>query len=332
MNVINTLNWIGIGLLGIYTALLIFSPTKGLDAAGKGMQQGFMLVAIIALLVLVGLNLLPYRWSKITTFVLLLSPIWLQVLDRAWMAIRPLVVHDPYAGQGDGSYWFPDEQRRKIGRAIADGEVEKLRELLREPVPLLNDYDNEDSLSLLDFAAMKASYPYHGHTDRMIACMQLLVEAGAQVKTEGSTRKPPHLQNISNCKPEVLAFLLRHGADPNAVDVQGIPVLYGAIRSGGMEEAAERVRLLLESGADPNALYPYPDQNQYSSPLLYAASFAAWDACLSLIEHGAQVDYQMPQGPNLDTFLQELKEENGQYPEYLPESFYKLVNLVSTPN
>lgn len=78
MKTITIINWI---LIGLYGALLVFTfiniNRPGNDAAGRGMESGFIVVGIILLAGLVGLNLMPYRASKITALVVAGLPILL---------------------------------------------------------------------------------------------------------------------------------------------------------------------------------------------------------------------------------------------------------------
>ncbi|MFD2574248.1 hypothetical protein ACFSUS_26675 [Spirosoma soli] len=71
MKIITTTNWV---LISLYAILLVFTlfniNRSGNDAAGRGMESGFLFIGIILLAGLVGLNLMPYRATKITALVL----------------------------------------------------------------------------------------------------------------------------------------------------------------------------------------------------------------------------------------------------------------------
>lgn len=79
MKIVAIINWVLIGLIGLillYGTTLINSQP---DAAGKGVETTLFVVALFVLLVLAGMNLLPYTWVKITALLielLVLLLIW----------------------------------------------------------------------------------------------------------------------------------------------------------------------------------------------------------------------------------------------------------------
>jgi len=87
---------------------------------------------------------------------------------------------------------------------------------------------------------------------------------------------------------EVLAQI-ELGADVNAVDFTGNAALHAAVKS----KSIETVRLLLEHGADVNAL-----GNFNLTPLKYASNTRnpSIDICRLLLEHGADVDQGLEDG------------------------------------
>lgn len=56
-------------------------PSKDADAAGRGMGQFIYVVAIVALVLLLILNFLPYKWAKYTVAGLVAVPILFVVLS-----------------------------------------------------------------------------------------------------------------------------------------------------------------------------------------------------------------------------------------------------------
>jgi hypothetical protein len=68
--------------LGYLVAMETIFPAKGGDAAGRGMGQFIFVVAIVALVLLLILNFLPYKWAKYTAFWLVAVPILLWYLAR----------------------------------------------------------------------------------------------------------------------------------------------------------------------------------------------------------------------------------------------------------
>jgi ankyrin repeat protein len=89
-----------------------------------------------------------------------------------------------------------------------------------------------------------------------------------------------------------LAEMLKNGADPNAVDLKGRPVLYWAIANGHLKTA----EALIAGGADVNKV----DADSHWTLLMHAVYQAARDASRTkmvglLIEKGADVNLN-PQG------------------------------------
>ena len=71
MKIVTTANWILIGLYGILLIYTLLNLNRsGNDAAGRGMEQGFILLGAILLAGLVLLNPRPWRSAKITALVL----------------------------------------------------------------------------------------------------------------------------------------------------------------------------------------------------------------------------------------------------------------------
>ncbi|MBK6930928.1 MAG: hypothetical protein IPH12_08625 [Saprospirales bacterium] len=58
-------NWFCIGLLVLFVLVLLLDPNRnGGDAATKGIGSGLIAAAIIAIVILLGLNLSPWAWTR----------------------------------------------------------------------------------------------------------------------------------------------------------------------------------------------------------------------------------------------------------------------------
>ena len=123
-----------------------------------------------------------------------------------------------------------------------------------------------------------------------LECFETLLEHGAHIerppageytgKIEQLFLKPVmHLAAQLN-DPAYLASLLRHGGDPNALDVYGRKtIIHEAIRHGRMEN----VRLLVEAGADINA----QSEVSLATPLHRAVVVDEHEIAYYLLEQGA---------------------------------------------
>lgn len=79
MKIIAIANWVLIGLIGLISlhGTTLINPKP--DAAGQGVETALFVVAFVVLLILIGMNLLPYTWTKIAALLielLVLLLIW----------------------------------------------------------------------------------------------------------------------------------------------------------------------------------------------------------------------------------------------------------------
>ena len=73
---IRQVNWILIGIYLIYcVSQLLFSNWSGMDAAGRGMGKGFLMIYFCYVIVLAGLNLINAEWVSILVLVLAVIPV-----------------------------------------------------------------------------------------------------------------------------------------------------------------------------------------------------------------------------------------------------------------
>ncbi|KAK8137557.1 hypothetical protein PG984_003050 [Apiospora sp. TS-2023a] len=88
--------------------------------------------------------------------------------------------------------------------------------------------------------------------------------------------------------PKLVSFLLENGADANLADCYGITCLMTACSMKPV--ALDLVRILVEGGADVNAITEDPRSNCLNSALFNACSTAPVEVIRFLIASGAQVD------------------------------------------
>lgn len=293
VKIIAIFNWIVIGILALLVSAETLFPAKGGDAAGRGMGLAIYYLAIIALVVLLVLNLLPYNWAKYTAFAFVAVPfLWIQLMP-SWQKYKRRIK--------DAAEWakpiYEDPWRDRMARAVRDGEPEKLRQILEKQEARLNQ-DGE----LLGYAIGEASGASY-RPDEKRACVRLLFDAGARldsINSEVSMLMAP----AANGDAKMLRLLLEHGADANAQPPSfHCTALFEAL--GGYIEPEASVRTLLEFGADPNATAVFDDEDGPITPLIRAAVLERWNLCLILLEKGANPDFKTKQGKSLREFVQE---------------------------
>lgn len=75
MKLITNINWVMIGLYGLLVGYTLLNVNRsGNDAAGRGMETGFLFLGVFVLAALAGLNMLPYRFAKMTALLFLGLP------------------------------------------------------------------------------------------------------------------------------------------------------------------------------------------------------------------------------------------------------------------
>ncbi len=99
------------------------------------------------------------------------------------------------------------------------------------------------------------------------------------------------LMQSADESPETFQILLEFGADPNAVDDDGQSVLHHILEEPPIDTSI--LHLALEAGADPNA-----ETDISVTPLLWAVYVGDPGAVKQLLDYGARLDrtYAMDQG------------------------------------
>jgi hypothetical protein len=153
-----------------------------------------------------------------------------------------------------------------------------------------------------------------------IETVKLLLDTGLD---PNESRVPDGLDLINlviSDQPEadqVVRLLLEHGANPNAVDpATGETPIH---RAGA---DVETVRALVKHGADINQ----HKEGQMPAVVDFVIPGRHWDAAIYLVEIGADLDIQNPHGVSLDYYLAEWSK--GTYGDP-PEGFKRLSEAVA---
>jgi ankyrin repeat protein len=141
-------------------------------------------------------------------------------------------------------------------------------------------------------------------------CLRALLEAGSDPSTARlpDGRAPIHymIVDITPLGREAVVLLLQHGADPNAVD----PVTGDApIRMSGY--SPDLVRALIEAGAEMDRIQP----NGVTALVDFVGEWR-WESAQFLVERGARLEVVNEDGLSLDYYLESWKDSVfGEHPE-----------------
>jgi ankyrin repeat protein len=143
-----------------------------------------------------------------------------------------------------------------------------------------------------------------------LECVRALLEAGCDPTTTRmpDDRAPIHfmIADITPSGRKAVHLLLEHGADPNAVD----PITGNTpIRESG--DSPDLVRALVEAGAEVNRV-----QSNGVTALVDFVGRHHWESARYLVEQGARLDVVNEDGLSLDYYLQDWKDSVfGEQPE-----------------
>nr|WP_295922798.1 hypothetical protein [uncultured Dyadobacter sp.] len=306
LQIISFVNWIAITLLFVLVMAETLFPAKGGDAA-SAMGKGIYYLAIIVLILLLALNLMPFRWSKYLTFGLIVVPLaWIKFGSSVGKLKRTIT------GIIDAKPIFEDREREDMARAIFRSKPDRLRKYLKTQSRMQESAYAYPVLVL----AVKAAVNFADHPADRLACIQALLDAGVPIASRNTSEENLLFAPASMSNARVLAFLLANGADANSkVTDYGsgrrntVPVIFESM--GIASGALACVEALLAHGANPNALKPRDGDRLNVSVLLYAAERQRWDICALLIEKGADPHYVTSDGTSLGKYMAEAEPFNS---------------------
>ncbi|MGN7884706.1 hypothetical protein [Dyadobacter sp. 22481] len=203
LKIATVINWVVIGVLFTLVMLETLFPAKGGDAASS-MGKVFYYLAIFVLVVLITLNLLPFKWSRYTAFVLIAVPLfWTQFgssISRFKRGIVDMIEAKPF---------FEEKERDKMARAILNGKPDRLKKYIAEFGPQLRK--NAYGYPLLEMA-VKSSVFEHKNLEPHIACINALLDAGVPIRSENPDDQPIHYEPAEHGNPLILRLLLENKA------------------------------------------------------------------------------------------------------------------------
>ncbi|GAB4016447.1 hypothetical protein GCM10028773_09610 [Spirosoma koreense] len=288
MKFITYANWLLLVPSVLALAYFVFSRQSfASDPATRGLDRAVAIVGLIVLLMLALANFLPFRWTRITIFFLLLIPVSGSLISLLQTLATKIISSQTERKRYDGSYYFSDAEQRRLAQAIATQQLDQVRKQLQSPGLPLNG-SGKDQITLLDFAGMQAVI--HPDDPAALTCVELLLDKGALIEPAIPHHTPTHVLIGRGGSKALLTTLLNRGANPNATDPTNAnsPLLFTLMNAYGADRI-ENIRLLLARGADPNGLFPADARSWLAghTALQAAARQEYWDVCQLLLEHGA---------------------------------------------
>ena len=160
------------------------------------------------------------------------------------------------------------KQKRDIFEAASIGDTETIKQLLDKTPGLLNSF-SPDGFTPLGLAA------YFGY----LSPVKLLLDKGANpnIASNNQFKVAPIHSACAISNFDIAALLIRHGADVNAKQMQGVTALHSAAHNGQTKLS----KLLIDNGADINAKM---DNGQ--TPLFMANEQNFQETAELIIKHG----------------------------------------------
>ncbi|XP_022784981.1 palmitoyltransferase ZDHHC17-like isoform X2 [Stylophora pistillata] len=163
----------------------------------------------------------------------------------------PTQPEDPYSQHG-GAYYQPDYSQFDLVRATQYGIFDRCTELIEKEGVDVNTLDKEN-VSALHWAAI----------NNRIRIAEYFVKKGAIVDRKGGILDATPLHwAVRQGHLEMVVFLMKHGADPSSLDIEGCSCLHVAVQNSQMGVVA----YLISKGMDVDLL----DRNGMS-PLMWAS-------------------------------------------------------------
>ncbi|XP_028296257.1 ankyrin repeat and SOCS box protein 2-like isoform X3 [Gouania willdenowi] len=204
----------------------------------------------------------------------------------------------------------PKEEEEPLFKAIRDGDLMKVQDLLKLPETNLTIpnkqgwfsthqaafYGQSDCLQLLLSAQPRLTNQRtsHGESSLIVSvsreqlrCVQVLLENGADPDIPNSDNETPLYKACEKNNPAIVAALLHRGVAVNARCIQSCT----ALQEAATQNNVEICELLLKNGAK-HAL-----KNRFGlSPLFSAAQSGQTHALRCLLSHGADVNSEAADG------------------------------------
>jgi hypothetical protein len=157
---------------------------------------------------------------------------------------------------------------------------------------------------LLAFAITTINHSGQKPAERL-ECLRLLFQAGAKLASiDRGPGVPVHFAVADVGNAALLRLLLEQGADANAVHPYAKRhILFEAV--GSHQEPEATVKALRDAGAQPNALAKLDDGPGRVTPLWRAVELERWGVSATLIERGADLNFRAANGQTIRSLIDE---------------------------
>ncbi len=318
MKIAFLIGWGCLALELLFVASLFFTRNPGADAAGRGMVTGFG-VLVLPLLLISGALLFWGQKSSSKAF----QGVTLLVVALPFLIAGALWANNAINNAGDSVRAaheddFADPRLAALAKAIDGGEPKALELLLKSGGPIDWQARNQSNETLLGYAIRTPSAD--ADVDRHFEIVRMLLSHGAPLAGDPTYPGKPLLAAIFNndsaTSLTLLRTVLKAGVDPNTRDEDGLPLIHLTNSWQGVK----KVELLVEYGADLQALNNRPDRPKWTA-LMNAAYMQDWDLALYFLSHGISPDYKAPDGNTLASVLAERAAGYVSYHESPPPGY-----------
>lgn len=303
--ILNYIHWGAIIILSLLLSVMLYELLfikggSGEAGGGKGMGLLVMIVLGVLLALLVALKFATGVYGNYGAFAIIFGLFLYFNYSKEIANLIALPVRLFVSVPDAGNEYFKDEPRRKIAKAIDNYDLEKLEQLLQNPPANINEADNAAHINLLDFARDRFG-KYEQAPIHWQPVFDALIQAGTTIAGDGKGRIDTHVRDIGMMEMDMLHYFLEKGANPNAKNEEGQPLVLFIIQYG--DDKPQKVESLLKYGLDLKKSVGNIDYLKNVTPLMAAAAKEEWGICKMLVEAGDDITYVNAEGQSLQTVL-----------------------------
>ena len=297
MKILQMLAWLLIGCDLLFILFLFIEKNAGDDAAGRGVGTGY--AALLLPLVLGSAALLYWSQNSAskglqwTAICIVAFPF----LILGGIYISNILENQKQRAEIAQAGNFKDPHLTAIARALDNKDYAAMRQLVRLTNIDWTARDGQEA-TLLGHAVKRIRED--DSATPSIEGLSILLASHAPL-ADGATRPgDPLMESVYQSNSpgglDMLTALLDAGANPNALDKSGLPLIHA------MWNSVAKLKILVDHGADIEARSNRQDRPAWSA-LMNAAYMSQWDQAAFFIERGANVNYKAPDGNTLASVM-----------------------------